>query len=240
MKNNLIAVGAAALALGLSGVANAATPCAFTAPAEFIHPAKAAKLTGALVQTYVSCNNVGGAVANTETQTGTPACFPAETIARFNALGGPIAPGTWTWGPKSQGSVSFKAGKNKITGGINNTLTPDQLADARDLFIAVKMSDIQDEEGSVIDGGAPARFNSLARTTLIDRAEGKIMTVFDFPTGFDLDASGGKVNKKTSATELINILGQPALPRCTTIELVDVFVRDPNGNTFARLGTFLP
>jgi len=240
MKKHIIAAGAAAFALGLTGMANAATPCVFSAPEEYIHPAKAAKLTGALVQTYVSCNNTGGRVANSETETGTGTCYPTETIAHFNGGLSGVPAGTWTWGPKSQGSVSFKAGKNKITTGSSASLSPEELANARDLFISVKLSDIRDEEGSLIDGGTPGRFNSLARTTLIDRGESKVMTVFDFPTGFDLGLAGGKISKKTSATELIDALGQPALPRCTTIELVDVFIRDSNGNTFARLGTFLP
>jgi hypothetical protein len=239
MKKHIIAAGAAALALGVTGMAHAATPCAFAAGQEYIHPAKAAKLTGSLVQTYVSCNNTGGRVANSKTETNTKTCYPAETIAHFNGNGTPQT-GTWTWGPKSQGTVSFKAGKNKITTGPSSTLSPQELADARDLYISIKLSDIRDEEGSLIDGGIPGRFNSLARTTLIDRAESKVMTVFDFPTGFDLSLAGGKLSKKTSATELIDPLGQPALPRCTTIELVDVFIRDSNGNTFARLGSFLP
>jgi hypothetical protein len=239
MKKHIIAAGAAALALGLTGMANAATPCDQAVGQTYIHPAKAAKLTGALVQSFVSCNNPGGRTANSETETGTATCYPAETIAHFNG-GGTPASGSWTWGPKSQGTVSFKAGKNKLVTGSSAVLSPEELADSRDLFIAVKMSDIRDDEGSLVDGGNPGRFNSLARTTLIDRAEKKVMTVFDFPTGFDLGASGGKVNVKTSATELIDVLGQPPLPRCTQIELVDVFIRDPLGNTFAKLGTFLP
>ena len=107
-----------------------------------------------------------------------------------------------------------------------------------DLYITLKMNDIWDETGPV--EGLSGTVNSLARTTLIDRAEQKVMTVFDFPTAFPIQAVDGKVSKKISATTIINPLNQPALPKCTTIELVSVVLRDPNTNNFAAIGTYMP
>ncbi len=66
------------------------------------------------------------------------------------------------------------------------------------------------------------------------------MTVFDFPTSFTFQLFNGKVKKRTSATQLINGYNFPALPACTTIELVSVLLNDPNGNRFAAIGTYLP
>ena len=127
----------------------------------------------------------------------------------------------------------YKAGKNKITGVPN-------VADegAVDLYITLKLSDIHDETGPVQDlSGSVIQW---VRITLIDRAEDKVMTVFDFPTSFNFQLLGGKTTTKKSATEIINLLNQPALPACTTIELVSVVVRDQNGNDFAAIGTYLP
>jgi hypothetical protein len=227
MKKHILTAGAAALAIGFgASLASAATTC----PVAYPHPAKAAKLTSNLVQAFVSCGNPGGNIPNATTETGTvPTCFPAET---FNeAAGSP--PTGWLWGPKSQGSIAFKAGKNKIdVGGLNP-------AGAVDLYISIKMSDIRDAGGPITSSG---NVSTVARATLIDRAEQSApMTVIDFPTGFPVTATTpGKIQKKSSATEILNVLFQPALPPCTTIEVVSVLVKDTAGNAFANLGTFLP
>jgi hypothetical protein len=107
-----------------------------------------------------------------------------------------------------------------------------------DLFITVKISDIHDNTGLAdADSG---NVQSVARATLIDRLHNQLMTVIDFPTGFGVPVTAGKINKKTSATVILNHLSQPALPPCTTIELISTLIKDPNGNTFANLGTYLP
>ena len=234
MKKVILTAGAAVLALSFSaGAAHAAALCQ-TAPNIYPHPAKAGKLTSNLVQAFVSCGNPGGNTPNATTEGGTvPTCFPAET---YNEKDG--SPGSgWLWGPKSQGTISFKAGKNKIFPGPGNINPPD----SGDLFIQVKMADIQNAGGPA--DGSTGNVATVARATLVDRANDELMTVIDFPTGFPITVDpGGKVKKKTSATEILNGLpgAQPALPRCTTIEVVSVLVKDPNGNAFANLGTFLP
>jgi hypothetical protein len=231
MKKLIFTAGAAVAALSFAGIASAATPC----PVTYQHPAKAAKLTANLVQAFVSCGNPGGNTVNATTETGTvPTCYPAQT---YNEQAGSPNAG-WLWGPKSQGTISFKAGKNKITTYDNGTKT--NPPGAVDLFIQIKMSDIRNAGGPA--DGSTGSVATVARATLIDRANDELMTVIDFPTGFPIVVEpGGKVKKKTSATEILNGLSapQPALPRCTTIEVVSVLVKDQPGNVFANMGTFL-
>lgn len=228
MKKLTLAAGAAVLALGSASIASAAAvPCAVT----YSHPASAKQIKASLVQAFVSCNNPGGQVPNATTETGTvPTCYPALT---YHENAGSPALG-WTWGPKGKGDITFKAGKNKVVHPLNTDPT------AVDLNISLKMADIRDNTG--LASGTNGSVSTVARATFADRAEFALgaMTVIDFPTAFGVTTDGGKINKKTSATAILNALSQPALPACTTIEVVSVLVVDPNGNPFANLGTYLP
>jgi hypothetical protein len=227
MKKHLFAASAAALAVaGLASIASAAAvPCAVS----YQHPSKAKGLKSSLVQAFVSCNNPGGNTPNATTETGTvPTCYPATTL--HQQAGSP--PLGWLWGPKSKGDISFSAGKNKVQHPLNTD------PNAVDLKIKIGIKNILDNTGDA--DGTNGTVQTVARATLIDRAATQLMTVIDFPTGFGIPVTKGKVNKKTSATVILNGLSQPALPACTTIEVVSVLVKDPNGNTFANLGSFLP
>jgi hypothetical protein len=230
MKKHILAAGAAVLAIGIAGIASAATaPC----PGNFTqHPVSAKQIKSALTQAFVSCNNPGGNTSNAETEGGTESCYPAET---FFAAEGSQNFG-WEWGPKGKGDITFKAGKNKIhTTPVD--LNPDPTA--VDLYITVKMSDIRDNNG--LADNTSGRVASLARATFVDRETTDApMTVFDFPTSFPLPVFAGKVNHKISATVILNNLSQPALPRCTNIELISIRIQDPNKTNFASMGTFLP
>ncbi len=232
MKKHILAAGIAVLAS--ASIASAASvPCAV----QYQHPSKAKQIKGSLVQAFVSCNNPGGNVPNATTETGTvPTCFPAET---YHENAGSPSQG-WTWGPKSKGDISFKAGKNKLCGlpdfGQNDCA---ELSDQVDVFIQIKMSDIRDNTG--LANQSFGKVSTVTRATLIDRAEqGAPMTIIDFPTEFDIEAINGKISQKSSATVILDDLSQPALPPCTTLEIVAVLVLDPNGNPFANLGTYLP
>lgn len=229
MKKHILAAGAAALLLGMASLASAAaTPCAVTYP----HPASAKQIKSSLVQAFVSCNNPGGNVPNATTESGTvPTCYPSET---YHQNAGSPALG-WVFGPKGKGDISFKAGKNKCVA-PDCPLNP---AGAVDLFIQLKMADINDNSGLATSNGS---VGTVVRATFPDRAESALgpMTVIDFPTSFGVSAAAGKISKKTSATVILNALSQPALPPCTTIEVVAVLVKDPNGNPFASMGTYLP
>ncbi len=236
MKKLIYAAGAAVLALGSVSIASAASvPCAVN----YQHPSQAKQIKASLTQAFVSCNNAGGHTPNATTETGTvPTCYPAETF--HEAEGSPA--GGWTWGPKSKGTISFKAGKNKLKANPSDPNDPySQNTDpnAVDLYIQVKISDIRDNTG--LANGFPGAVQTVARATFVDRAEQSApMTVIDFPTGFPVTPSNGKISVKSSASAILDGLNQPALPACTNIEVVSVLIKDPNGNTFANLGTFLP
>ena len=217
MKKHILVAGAALLALSFSASMASAANCAYP------HPKSAKQIKSSLVQAMVSCGNPGGNVPNSTTEGGVPTCAPPET---YNQQAG--SPGSgWLWGPSSKGDVTFKASKNKVTTDV----------DSGDLSVAVKMSGLVDSIGPVNGNGS---LSTLARATLKDRMNGD-MTVVDFPAPFGLPCVDGKINRKTSANDLlVNVIGQPALPSCSSIELVDVKVVDENGNNFASLGTFLP
>ena len=236
MKKHMFIAGAAVLTLGLSvSMASAATaPCPFNIVYE--HPVKAASIKTSLTQAFVSCGNPGGNIPNGYANGGStiPVCVPAQT-RNEQAGNGPPAPGGWQWGPKGTGSLSFKAGKNKIIDPDDPLLNP---PGSVDLFISVKLSGVENDSG--ISHLEPGRVGTLSRATIIDRTSGQLETVIDFPTGFGIVTNNGKVNKKTSATEILNGLGQSALPGCSNIELVDVRVKDPNSVVFAGIGTYLP
>lgn len=222
MKKHIFVTGAAVLALGF-------TASMASAVCDYEHPKKAGQLKSSMVQAMVSCNNPGGNTPNSTTEGGVPTCAPPETF--HQQAGSPS--GGWSWDEnKAKGDVSFKAAKNKV---------PMQPADSADLAVQLKMSGIL--QGGLTPSG-PANGNgvlaTVARATLKDRMNGD-MTVVDFPAGFQVTAVNGKISRKTTANELlVGTLGQPALPSCSSIEVVSVAVVDPNGNNFASMGTFLP
>jgi hypothetical protein len=226
MKKHILVAGAAVLALGFSvSVASAYTCTSPTniPPGAYPHPYTAKKVVASLTQAFVSCG-----APNATTETGTvPTCDPAESY--HQAAGSPT--GGWLWGPRSRGAITFRASKNKIV----NLLNPP--GDSVDLLISVKINGIEDENGAS-DGGNGS-VATVARATIIDRLADHLMTVIDFPTGFGVTTSHGSIKKRTSATAILNGLSQPALPPCANVEVVSVLVKDPNGNSFANIGTFL-
>jgi hypothetical protein len=225
-KRIVTIAGIAALIVGLPHPVRA-DPC----PVGYSHPAKAKKFKSSLVQAFVSCGGDFGQVPNATTETGTvPSCYPADT---FHENAGSPTDG-WLWGPKSQGSISLKAGKNKVVHILNTA------PEAVDLSIQVSMKDIRTSNGLADNFGYAL---IVVRATLIDREEPTMpMTIIDFPLTFKLYANNGVVDQKTSLTAILNDPGynQPALPRCTSLELVAVQLKDPNGDPFAVMGMYLP
>jgi hypothetical protein len=222
MKKHILIAGISVLAIGFSA-SMASAVC------DPNHPKKAGQLKSSLVQAFVSCNNPGGNTPNLTTEGGVPACQPPETF--HQQAGNPID--GWVWdAAKGKGDVTFKASKNKVA----NILNP--VPNTADLAVSLKMGGVLDS-----DTLAPANGNgtlaTIARATFEDRANGMI-TVVDFPAGFPISAVDGKISLKTSANVLLNGIGQPGLPGCSTVEVVSVNVVDPNGNSFASMGTFLP
>ncbi len=175
----------------------------------------------------VSCDNPGGNTPNTTTEAGIASCAPVET---FNEDAGSPANG-WVWGPPSFGSVKLKASKNKIVDPLNPP------ANSRDLIVSLNLEKIFDAHGVVAN--APGTLAIVLRTTFDDRVGGE-MTVIDYPFNFAFTVQGGQASLKTTVNALLNGMGKPGLPGCTSIEIVSAHVLDENGNPFATLGTFLP
>jgi hypothetical protein len=221
MKKHIIVAGAAVLALGFSA-SLASAQC------NYEHPKQAKQIKAALTQAFVSCLNPGGNTPNTTTEGGVPSCAPPMTFHEQSGSPG----GGWLWDElKGKGDVSFKAAKNKAV----HILNPPN--DTADLAVQLKMSGILNTLSA--PAGGNGTLATVARATLEDRTGGP-MTVVDFPAGFPITAIGGKVQLKTTANALLNGIGQPGLPGCTNIELVNVTVVDPQSDNFAAIGTFLP
>jgi len=239
MKRHLLVALAAVFVVGMAASA-AHAQCAFQ------HPKKAGKLQSNLVQAMVSCGNPGGNTVNSMTEGNVPACKPPQT---FSNKAGNDSSGGWKWDPeKAQGKLTFKAKKSCAAKGQGtavpacnpssplNTGPPP----AADLEVDMTLKGIVSGPGA---GTGPAsgtgNLATVARATLDDRMNGDV-TVVDFPAGFPFSLADGKVNMKTSADALLNAIGQPGLPPCTSIELVTVRVVDSLGDTFAVMGTYLP
>lgn len=224
MRRHLLLTLAAVLALGFAA-SSARAAC------DFEHPKKAKKFQANLVQAFVSCGNPGGNSPNATTEGGVPTCQPPET---FNQKAGSPASG-WLWDEaKGQGAVAIKSSPVPLVVPPNNVLNPP--GDTTDLAVAVKLKGVLDAAGPASGTGALA---TVARATLDDRAGGS-MTVIDFPAAFPLTLTAGAGKLKTSADALLNGIGQPGLPGCTSIETVSILVTDENGNTFANVGLYMP
>jgi hypothetical protein len=66
---------------------------------------------------------------------------------------------------------------------------------------------------------------TVTRASLDDRTEGD-ETVVDFPAAFPFSMVPGSARLRSSADALLNAVGQPGLPPCTSLELVSVRVLD--------------
>ncbi len=216
------------LAVGLTA-STAGAQCAFQ------QPRKAKQITLSLIPAFVSCSgscNFCGTgdplpipISNTTTGRGVPGCNPPQT---FNEHLGSPANG-WLWGAKSEGSVSFKAAKNKIVDPMNPPNTAD-------VDIRIKLNDIRYAGGALVNGTGYLR--PVSRGTVATRGSGD-MTVIDlaFPT-FPVQVASGRANVRITANMGFNAEAA-SLPGCTAIELLALELADENGNPFARPGLFL-
>lgn len=234
MKRHLVVAAAALGFLFIASGAHAQATAYNDTTCKFEHPKKAKETRSSLVQAYVSCGNPGGNAPNDTTESGVPSCSPPET---FNTQAG-TPPNGWHFNfAKGQGDASFKAAKNKLTGPANPT------GDTADVAVSLKLSGIIDDAGPASGSGT---LSTLSRATLRDRqgtspdqSDDVSMTVIDFPAPFPFDLIEGKAKLKTTANVVLNGIGT-SLPHCTSIEVVDLFVSDENGNRFASMGIFLP
>jgi hypothetical protein len=211
----------------------ASTPA--RAACDFQHPGKAKQVKMSLVQAFVGCNVPGGQSPNGTTEGGIASCQPSLT---FNQQAGSPSNG-WRFDPeRGQGSISFKAARNKVISPLNPP-------GSQDVEVGLSLSGvISDDEPDGVT--APGVLAALLRWTMNDRGVDDVedgddvsMTLVDFPANFSFLVSDGKVKLKTSLNALLNDLSQPGLPGCSAIDVLDVAVKDGNGTPFARPGLYL-
>jgi len=177
-------------------------------------------LTTSLVRAFVSCNNVGGNTASSQSQGGFATCQPVETIDQQTGTPG------WRFGP----GTSY--GRLSIT--RSSAHYQDFPLTLRDAAVKLKLYHLDSTDGGPASG--TGNFFLILRATFDDPVGGD-MTMFDFPLNFGFTLTGsGSVSVTKKLGELLDQLSQPPFPDCTSIELLSAFVRDPNGNVFAVPG----
>jgi len=203
-------------------------------------PAKGIKST--MVRAYNSCPSTEVPASNTQTEGTTDACQPVTP----RALEGDST--TYQYSSKGKCSVSTSAklfascADVTDANGVGLGLQP---VACHVTFVKSKCSGIVQSDGSTAidgvlfpedDGWSLA---TLSRATLNDSVGGA-MTVIDFPVTFTYSTPAkGKMSVSSSSAEaLIPIvnLNNADLPPCTSIEVVDTVIKDPDGLPFARQG----
>ena len=234
MRKHLFVTLAAVMALGLTaGTASAA--CSIK------HPYVASYFKVSVVQAFVSCGNLGGNSPNVTTEGGIPACTPPVTFDeqagspvdgwRFHTA---VGKGTLNMTPRTY-PACVKQGTTLSAACADNPLNP--VGDTDDLRVNLDLRHIiaDDSPGGASGTGALMIY---LRATLMDRASGP-MTLVDFPASFPFTLLLGSVSLRTSVDALLNMIGQPGLPHCSSLEVMWISVLDENGNAFGNMGAFL-
>jgi hypothetical protein len=240
MKKIITPLAVVALIGGYAGIASAL--CDFD-----IAPAKGVKST--LVRAYAPCPGTEHDFENSETEAGTASCSPVKVKALLGEV--PAGQTPYNFSAKGKCSVSTTA---KLLDSCADLTKDDgtplglQAVPCHVTFVKSKCSGIlgsgstanDDTGGTLIDEGDDGwTLATLSRATLADPSNGD-MTVIDFPVQFNYDTpSKGKLKLDSNSAEALKPLvgvNNADLPTCTSIEIVDVVVKDPNDLPFARLG----
>jgi hypothetical protein len=230
MKKVTLSLATVSLVALFAGTASA--QCAFD-----IVPAKGVK--GSFVRNYAPCPSTEtGGVPNAETEGDTAACTPvtprevdgASTEYSFTADGG----------CSIQTQAKLVKACEKVKGADGNTFEDITPGPCHVTYVKGKCFGIQDGTNTLIgDGDAGWKFFTLSRASLDDDSNGD-MTVIDFPVSFSFGVpkDGGMKIKANSVEALAPLVGaqNSDLPDCTSIEIVDVTVKDPLLLPFAKLG----
>ncbi|MFN2427761.1 MAG: hypothetical protein ABR587_15095 [Candidatus Binatia bacterium] len=230
MKKVTLSIATVALVGFYAGAASAA--CDFDI-------VKAKGVKGSMVRSYAACPSTENPASNTATDGGTEACTPVTprqiegqgTLYNFSSKGGCTV----------QTQAKLVSDCSEVEDANGTPLGLDVGA-CHITFVKAKCKGIQQsDEATPIDSPDDIGWSlaTLSRATLADDGNGD-MTVIDFPVtfGFDQPKKGGIKLKGNSAEELKAIVGanNADLPECTSIEIVDVIIKDPAGLPFARLG----
>jgi hypothetical protein len=211
-----------------------------SAQCEFNVLAKAKGLKTSMVRAQAPCPSTeGGGTINSSTQGGTPAC---TTVARH--VGGSTS--DYLFSPKGGCSVQT-LGKlvkdcSAVTDQAGLPISGVPIGPCHVVYVKSKCKGILQS-----DGETPINSNddpgwslaTLTRATMDDPTNGDV-TVIDFPVTFNFPApDNGKLNMSANSVEALAdaIDGAAAsLPPCTSIEIVDLVIKDAAGLPFARMG----
>lgn len=191
-----------------------------------------------MVRDYAPCPGTELPTANTATESGTDACAPVtpDEIVGDGTL--------YSFGPKGKCEVSTKA---QVVGNCLQLTDDDgellglESGPCHVTFVKSRCSGMlgTDAQTPLLPGSDDGwTLATLSRATLADDSNGD-MTVIDFPVTFQYDTVlGGLKLDSNSAIELIPLVGvtNAELPACTSIEFVDLVIKDPAGLPFARPG----
>lgn len=222
MKKVMIPLAAVALVGLYAGTASA--QCAFDA-------VTAKGIKGSMVRNFAACGSTQQPGVDTETEGNTPACSD------------PTAAGTagdetlYSFGPKGKCDVSVQGKIASDCSKLGSEPGPCMVA-----YVSAKCADILAADG-ITPIGQPDDGWALATLTRasLDDATGGDMTIIDFPVTFDFaEPSKGKLSLKSNSIEALTPLvtaNNADLPECTTLQVVDLTIKDPTGAPFAKLGT---
>lgn len=229
MTNRILPLVAGALAF--FQVSKASAQCDFD-----VAPAKGLKAS--MVRSFAACPGTDHPTGNTSTEGGIEACTPVVP----RSVGS--SPTLYSFGEKGKCDVRTSSKLVKDCSGLTNAAgTPLglQAGPCHVTFVNSKCSGILGTDGQTLIGASDDGFSlaTLTRATM-DDASGGDMTVIDFPVTFTYSVpSNGKMSVDSSSAEsLVPLVGvnNAGLPSCTSIEFVDVVVKDPQGMPFAVLG----
>lgn len=202
-------------------------------------PAPAKGLKGNLVRTYAGCTSTEHPTEDTNTEAGTPACSP---VIPPELDGGPTP---YAFSAKGKCTVQTQAkllkdcskAEDSAGNGLGLDERPCHVTFVRSSCKGVVRADgVTGINGAIDDGW---ELKTLSRASLNDPTNQDV-TVIDFPVAFSYSTpeEGEMEIDSSSAEALLPLVGAngAALPACTSIELVNVVIVDPNGRQFAKLG----
>ena len=224
----------AVAAMALTGL------CAGSAYAQCdFNSAPAKGLKGSMVRNYAPCPGTEHPTSNTQTEGGTEGCTPV-TPYQANTGNGTLY--TYDVKGKCDASTSAKlvADCSLLTDSAGGPLNL-QSGPCHVTYVSSKCSGILGTDGTTPIGAGDIGFSlaTLTRATFNDATNGD-MTIIDFPVTFTYSTpSKGKMSLKSSSAEaLVPLVGvnNADLPACTSLEIVDLTIKDPAGLPFAKLG----
>jgi len=210
-----LTVSLAAVALVGFVAASAHAQCAFDGPA------KAKGIKSSLIRSFAACPSITFPVPNSTTGTDVPTCSP------------PYAHSPFFFANKGSGCSFQTSAKLESPCTFNSTSS-----DCMNLSLKAKCSGVLKPDNAT-DDSPGWKLTTVSRATLNDPDNGD-MTVINFPVSFTYSTpeDGEMEIDSSSAEALVPLVGAngAALPACTSIEVVDVKIKDPDGRPFARLG----